>query len=98
VVLAAVTQNGRALKYASEELKGDREVVLLAVTQDGFMLYHASEELKRDREVVLAALAQHELALDFVSAELLELQEDREVLLGEAQALRSLGLGAKAAR
>jgi hypothetical protein len=27
IVLIAVKQNGRALQYASEELKGDKEVV-----------------------------------------------------------------------
>ena len=31
VVLEAVKQNGRALKFASEELKADKEVVLEAV-------------------------------------------------------------------
>ena len=31
VVLAAVAKNGYALKYAAEELRGDREVVLAAV-------------------------------------------------------------------
>ena len=30
VVLAAVQQDGDALRYASEELRGDREVVLAA--------------------------------------------------------------------
>ena len=34
VMMAAVTQNGRALKYASEEMKGDKDVVLAAVTHD----------------------------------------------------------------
>jgi hypothetical protein len=33
VVLAAVTQDGNALQYASEDLKADKEVVLAAVTQ-----------------------------------------------------------------
>mgnify|MGYP001223292479 CR=1 FL=1 len=35
VVLAAVKQDGGALKYASEALKSDREVVLAAVRQNG---------------------------------------------------------------
>ena len=37
-VLAAVAQNGHALKYASAELKNDKEVVLAAVAQDGVAL------------------------------------------------------------
>ena len=35
VVLAAVKQNGNALKHAPEEWRGDREVVLAAVKQNG---------------------------------------------------------------
>ena len=34
VVLAAVQQDGRALKHASPEVRADREVVLAAVEQD----------------------------------------------------------------
>ncbi len=33
MTLAAVTQNGEALRYSSEELRRDKEVVLLAVRQ-----------------------------------------------------------------
>ena len=54
-MLAAVTRNGGALKYASENLKRDRSIVFAAVTQDGRALQYASEDLKRDRDVVLAA-------------------------------------------
>ena len=45
-LLAAVQQNGRALKYASEELQADREVVLAAVQQNGDALTYASQELQ----------------------------------------------------
>ena len=34
-VLAAVTENGLALEYASTELQADREIVLAAVTKTG---------------------------------------------------------------
>ena len=53
--MAAVKQNGEALRYASAELKGDREVVMAAVKQDWRALEYASEELKGDREVMMAA-------------------------------------------
>ena len=46
------------LQYASEELKGDREVVLAAVNQIGDALQYASEELQSDKEVVIAAINQ----------------------------------------
>ena len=70
VVLAAVAQNGYALRYASVELRADREVVLAAVAQDGDALQFASVELRADREVVLAAVAQYGDALQFASVEL----------------------------
>ena len=59
IVLAAVAQDGVALVYASEKLKGDKEVVLAAVRQNGDALGYASEELQIDKEVVLAAVAQN---------------------------------------
>ena len=38
VVMADVSQNGRALQYASEELRNDKKVVLMAVSQNGYVL------------------------------------------------------------
>jgi len=58
-VLEAVKQNGRALQFASADLKGDKDVVLAAVQQDGESLQYASQELQRDPEVVLAAANPH---------------------------------------
>jgi hypothetical protein len=56
-------QSGDALQYASEVLRGDREVVMAAVQQNGDALAYASEELKGDREVVMAAVQQNWHAL-----------------------------------
>jgi hypothetical protein len=39
-----------ALQYASEELRGDREVVLAAVKQDGDALQYASQKLRREKK------------------------------------------------
>ena len=76
--LGAVKRDGRALQQASEELKGDREVVMEAVKQNGHALQHASEELKRDREVVMEAVKQDGEALGHASE---ELKRDRGVVL-----------------
>ena len=51
-------QDGKALQWASEEMKGDRELCMAAVTQDGKTLQWASEEMKGDRDVCMAAVAQ----------------------------------------
>uniref|UniRef100_A0A7S3Q607 DUF4116 domain-containing protein n=2 Tax=Chaetoceros debilis TaxID=122233 RepID=A0A7S3Q607_9STRA len=78
VVMAAVTQDGGALEYATEKLKGDREVVLAAVTQNGRALKYAAEELKGDREFMLAAVTQDVRALEYAAE---ELKGDREFVL-----------------
>ena len=77
-VLAAVTRNGFALKYASETLKDDRDVVLAAVAQNGFALEYASETLKKDRNFLLDAVAQNGWALRYASE---TLKNDRDVVL-----------------
>ena len=46
VVLAAVSQNGKALQWASAELRGNREIVSSAVSQDGSALQWAAAELR----------------------------------------------------
>ena len=66
-VLAAVTQNGYALQYASETLKNDREIVLAALTRNVRALNYASETLKDDRDIVLAAVTQDGRALKYAS-------------------------------
>merc|ERR1712087_335253 len=47
---------GDALKFATGELKSDRDCVLAAVRSYGSALQFAAEDLKRDRGVVLAAV------------------------------------------
>ena len=72
MVLAAVQQNGDALRYASKDLRADREVVLTAVRQNGLALEFANDDLRADREVVLAAVQQAGLALQFADETLLQ--------------------------
>eukprot|EP00971_Amphidinium_carterae_P322224 6404623-Amphidinium_carterae.1 len=50
VVLGAVQEDGKALEFAAEALKGDREVVLAAVQNNGDALEHATEALRADRD------------------------------------------------
>jgi hypothetical protein len=45
-VRAAVSEDWRALKYASDELKNDRSIVLSAANQNGRALEYASDEMK----------------------------------------------------
>ena len=77
-MLAAVSNDVYALQYATEELKGDREIVLAALSKNGRALQYATEELKGDREIVLAVVSKHGLALQFATE---ELKGDREIVL-----------------
>ena len=45
------------MQYATEDLRGDREVVMTALAWDGFAVQYASDELRGDQEVMEAALA-----------------------------------------
>ena len=76
--LEDLKRSGDALQHASEELKGDRQVVLEAVKQNGHALRHAAEELKRDRGVVMEAVKQSGYALQHASE---ELKRDRGVVM-----------------
>ena len=83
VMLAAVKNYGRHLKYASPDLRNDREVVLMAVNNDRWRfrdnsLKYASTRLRNDREVVLAAVKQNGYALRHASN---DLRQDREIVL-----------------
>ena len=51
----AVKNSGPALRYASDDLKGNKDVLLEAVKNWGYALRYASEELKGDKELVLEA-------------------------------------------
>jgi hypothetical protein len=75
-ILATVTQNGYALRFASDELIDDKEVVLAAVTKTGFALEFASLEFKGDKEIVLAAVTQNGEALYHASE---ALRNDKDV-------------------
>ena len=71
-------KNAWALKYASDELKDDKEIFLAAVTQDGSALLHASDELKGDKVIVVAAVTQDGSALEYVHD--VRLTYDRDVV------------------
>ena len=55
IVLAAVTEEGCALRYASPELRGNKSVVMRAIEKDAYAYYHASAELRADKHVALKA-------------------------------------------
>ena len=77
-MLAAVTNDGRDLEYASDKLKDDRELVLAALTNDGRALQSAAAKFKDDREIVLAAVKKDGRTLSDASD---NLKNNREIVL-----------------
>lgn len=56
VVMNAVTQNGNALYYASDDLKNDEQVVMTAVKNYSLALIYASDSLRHNVEFVLKCI------------------------------------------
>ena len=54
--MQAVSQNGAGIRFATKELKGDREIVMAAVSQNGAAIRFATKELKDDEEMLQHAL------------------------------------------
>lgn len=66
-VLNAIQKEGegRALEFASDSLKNDREVVLSAISNDGESIIHASKDLQNDREFVKQAIIENSDVFEF---------------------------------
>merc|ERR1719265_3083455 len=80
--MASVQQSGRALRYAAQEMKLDRDVVMAAVQQDGGALRDAAEEMKREKDVVMVAVQQKGKALRNAAE---EMKRDKDVAMAAVQ-------------
>ena len=78
MVMEAVSQNGNALAFAAEELKGDPKIVMRAVSHDGLALEYATEELKGDPKIVMEAVCRNGMALQDAAE---EMKGDREIVM-----------------
>lgn len=65
--LEDVKENGLFLKFISDELKDDKDVVMQAVKDNAYALQYASERLKDDEDVVFEAMEKNTLAFRFAS-------------------------------
>ena len=88
VVLAAVRNDGRALLFASKELRADRDVVLAAVQQTfrAYQYVDANGGAAEDHEVMLAMLPHRGMLLELLSA---NERDDRGLVLA---AVRNNGM------
>lgn len=79
--LTEVRKNPIKLKYVSDNLKSDKELILAAVREMPSSLKEAGQDMQNDKEVVLAALesgSQASQAWMYVAS---ELKNDRDVIL-----------------
>ena len=81
----AVQFSGRALKYASDELRNDKDFLRISLQETGIALQYVSDSLRNDEELVLAAVTNDGTALQFASQ---TLQSSRKVVLA---AVKSCG-------
>jgi hypothetical protein len=58
------------LKYLSEELLNDRELMKIALKIDSFSLAYFSEDLKNDKEMVLEGVTKNGLCIQYASEKL----------------------------
>jgi len=86
VVLTAVSQNGLALGYVTDQstLKNREQVVLAAVSQNGWALKYVKDQLtlKNREEVVLTAVKNCGWALGYVEAQ--HTLKNKSLVLNEA--------------
>ena len=68
--MQAIKENGRALQFANELLKNDKEVVMEAIKLKGWALEYTSESLKNDKNVVMLAVKKTGNALQYASESL----------------------------
>jgi len=55
-VIAAVSQNGLALRYATREFRGNKDVALVAVTQNGLALQFVEKSTLTDDDIIEVAV------------------------------------------
>lgn len=69
-VLAAVTNEGPVLRYASERIRADRDIATTAIRQNWRALEFASKRLRGDKKLVMETLKQCGLSLQFATDKL----------------------------
>jgi len=84
-MLEAVKFEMEAFKFASEELRAERDMLMKVVAINAWSLKYASKELQNDKELVMLAVQEMGWLLKFASK---ELQDDKEVVISAIQEMR----------
>jgi hypothetical protein len=81
-IIDSIKINGYMLRFASERLQNDKNIVKIAVTNFGGALKFASKNLQDDEDIVLAAVKHCGEALDYAS---IRLQNDIKIVTTAVQ-------------
>ena len=82
VILLAILQEGRAIRYATKALRKDYDLVLRAVRNNGLALEYASSELQNNKALVLEAVASNGTSLQYAS---IEMKRDKDVVMAAVE-------------
>ena len=73
VVKAAIKSDHRNYRYASEEIRNNRELAIEILKEEPWSLHLISDKLKNDKEVVLVAIEKDVQAARFASDDIKQL-------------------------
>jgi hypothetical protein len=77
-MLYSVLKDGCLLKYGSDNIKNNKNIVLSAVKQDSFALKYASDNLKKNEEIISNAIKNNGMILEYILEE--DLQNEKKVI------------------
>ena len=71
MVIESVNNYG-SLCWASEKIRGNKNIVMEAVKNNGHEIQYASNDLKNDKEVVITALKENKMAFTYIGKDIKE--------------------------
>ena len=77
-MLEVFSCNGALLRYASDNLKSNKEIVLAAVKSNGSVFQYVDYSLRSDRMVVLEAIKTYGISIRYASD---DIKEDKDIVL-----------------
>lgn len=91
IILLAMKSNKKAIKFASNMLKDNKEFAKKAIEIDPLALSELSDRLKNDKEIVLKAVSKNGFAVKYASKELKhDFQVADTAVLNKGKAIKNL--------
>ena len=78
IIRKKIKQDWRALEYAGETARNDKEIVMEAVKQDWLALYYAGEKARNDKDIIMEAVKQDWMALYYAGE---KARNDKDIVM-----------------